>query len=112
MPRLNPHLIAALGIGVDGPTDAELLSRFVTDEIQVHLSSLFGDTLHSFCESVEVSCGIGTRPRMLPKLRSSPRFVMGRATSYLAWRALPITTQRRNIQADVNRRPTARPNAM
>ncbi|HEV3439181.1 MAG TPA: efflux RND transporter periplasmic adaptor subunit [Gemmata sp.] len=31
MPRLNPHLIATLGMGVDGPTDAELLSRFVTE---------------------------------------------------------------------------------
>jgi HlyD family secretion protein len=31
MPRLNPHLIAALGMDIDGPTDAELLSRFATE---------------------------------------------------------------------------------
>ena len=31
MPRLNPHLFATLGTVVDGPTDAELLNRFVTE---------------------------------------------------------------------------------
>src|ERR1700684_619211 len=28
MPRLNPHLLTTLGMGLDGPTDAELLNRF------------------------------------------------------------------------------------
>src|SRR5580704_2956697 len=31
MPRLNPHLLATLGMDLDGPTDAELLGRFAAD---------------------------------------------------------------------------------
>jgi RNA polymerase sigma factor (sigma-70 family) len=31
MPRLNPHLLTTLGMGVEGPTDAEFLTRFITE---------------------------------------------------------------------------------
>ncbi|HEV3384824.1 MAG TPA: sigma-70 family RNA polymerase sigma factor [Gemmata sp.] len=31
MTHLNPHLLATIGMGVDGPTDAELLNRFAAD---------------------------------------------------------------------------------